>query len=619
MSELSEQGAIDYAGLFAATPTPYLVLTPDLTIVEANHARLMATGHQRKDILGKHLFDAFPENPDDDDAHGVVTLRASLERVLETGRPETMGLQKYDIRVPGGETFVERYWSAINVPVLDSTGRVTLLLHRVKDVTEYVRDRGVARLTSGHGEHGLRAVDEAEVDFFARARELQELNRELREARDQLAARALHDPQTGLLVRSVFLEQVSHALTRMARCPHPLAVLFIDLDGLKKINDTYGHAAGDELIACSAERLRAGVRPSDPVARIGGDEFVVLLDDLHDEAEAEAVAARLVESMTLPCRLQAEVFTSPTASIGIAVADNADITAYDLVSRADAAMYRAKQSGRGRYEMFDPAAHTATSARQRLEAELRRALAAGELRLHYQPIIDLTDDTTHAVEALLRWQHPGKGLLGAAKFIDVAEESGLILDIGRWVIDRACRQLAEWDAAIGTSAPARAFVNLSAAELAQPGLAEHVAAVAAAAGVGPDRLVLEITETGILEEPQVVGEAIDILRGLGCELAIDDFGTGYSSLTRLVQLPAGILKVDRSFVTELCSGRESAAVVSAVLLLAHNLQKTVVAEGVEDASTLLALKDLGCEYAQGFHLARPHPPDVITRHLSRSR
>jgi EAL domain-containing protein (putative c-di-GMP-specific phosphodiesterase class I) len=256
-------------------------------------------------------------------------------------------------------------------------------------------------------------------------------------------------------------------------------------------------------------------------------------------------------------------------------------------------------------QRFDQDAYAALGRRNQTEADLRTAVHDDELRLHYQPIVDLTTGERYAVEALLRWDHPSRGLLTAGDFIDVAEDSSLIVDLGRWVVGRACRQLAEWDAALGPDAPQLLFINLSAAELTHPGVGRLVTSSAAIAGIDPSRLVLEITETGLLAEPGRAAAVSRTLRDLGCEVAIDDFGTGYSSLSRLVQLPARILKIDQSFVRGLVDNPDSVAVVSAVLLLAHNLRKLVVAEGVEDAGSLEVLREMGCRYAQGFHLARP--------------
>jgi diguanylate cyclase (GGDEF)-like protein len=394
-----------------------------------------------------------------------------------------------------------------------------------------------------------------------------------------------------------------------------VAVLFIDLDGLKGVNDTYGHAAGDALIRCFAEHLQASVRPNDPIARVGGDEFIVLLEDLHEAAEAETVARRVIESLRV-CQTAAGLPAPPTASVGIAVADRGDVGADTLISQADAAMYRAKHAGGNRYEVFDELSYAPEAGRRRLRAELADALGRGQLRLHHQPIVDLATGDIHGVEALLRWQHPTRGLITAGEFIDLAEDTGLILDLGRWVILEVCRQLAEWQDSLAERAPSRIFLNLSVAELTQSGLSEFLAGTAAEAGVDPKRLVVEVTETGMLQEPDGLARAVSPLLALGCQVAIDDFGTGHSSLTRLVQLPASILKIDASFVQELTSGGTAEAIVRTVLQLANTLDLTVVAEGVEDAATLTALQHLGCTYAQGYHLGHPGPARQVTRLLA---
>lgn len=340
-----------------------LVLTPDLVIVDANRAYLSAVGRSRDELIGRDMFDVFPMPPDPE-GYAMASVRASMVRARDTGRPDTMAVQRYDIPVAGGG-FEQRYWSPVHVPILDEAGRTVLLLHRVEDVTDFVRERRRGQIEQTQEQVWRRRMEDAEVDLFARARELQTVNSELREARDELAVRALHEPLTGLLVRPVILEQVSRALSRMARHRQPVAVLFIDLDGLKHVNDTYGHAAGDRLIIGFAEHLRASVRPSDPIARVSGDEFVVLLEDLHDGAEAEAVAARVLEDQCerrtppgLPARAK--------ASVGIAVAADGDMTADTLVSQADAAMYRAKKAGGDRYEVFDERAYAADSDRHQL-------------------------------------------------------------------------------------------------------------------------------------------------------------------------------------------------------------------------------------------------------------
>jgi len=441
-----------------------------------------------------------------------------------------------------------------------------------------------------------------------------------RDAQEQLAHRAMHDPLTGLPVRWVFLEQLSHALARLGRRPGTVGVLFLDVDGLKQVNDTLGHQAGDRLLLTCADRARAALRPSDIIARLGGDEFVVLLEDLTGADTAATVARRVLTRLS--ARQAGDEFR-PSVSVGVAVTSDPAENPTALVTHADAAMYRAKRLGRGRYEVFDAASfaaeRAAAAARDQLVVELAVALREGQLVLHYQPIIDLTAahaEPVYAVEALARWRHPQRGLLTAGEFIEAAERSGLLVPVGRELLALACRQLAAWDASLGTRAPRRMFVNVSVEELLHPGLPDHVSATLRESGVAPARLTLEITETGLATDPQVVTAAAQALRRVGCELAIDDVGTGYSSLSRLVQINAGTLKVDASFTQALADDPAAAAVVNAVLQIGSALDRRVVVEGVEDARTLDALRELGCTLAQGNHLGRPQLPDALNAGLA---
>lgn len=602
---------IDYARVFTAAPTPFVLLDPELTILDVNEAHLAATGRCREELVGKHVFDAFPADPGSPDEDGVANMRASLERARDSGQADTMAVQRYDIPVPGTGEFLERYWSPVNVPILDDHGNCELLLHRVEDVTDFVLEGRRGRSEPEHNEDRHRRMLESEADVVARARQLQELNRELREARDQLAARLVQDPLTGLLVRWVFLEQVSSAVARLARHPQPVAVLFIDLDRLKPINDVYGHAAGDELIRCCAERLRAGVRPSDPVARIGGDEFVVLLRDLHDAAEAASVAERLLEQLRSPCRLQSGPLVRPSASIGGAVTDDADTAADDLVARADAAMYRAKQSGGDRVEVFDARDHP--THRDGLETELREAFSHEQFVVHYQPVVDVITGRLHGVEARLCWKDPTGGLLAVGDLAAVLADSDLVVEIGAWVTSTACEQLAAWDAAFPGHAPTHLFLGLSIAELEHAGLQEQVAGAVSRVGVDGRRLVFQVTEE-LIDQAARRGVVVDERLPDRCQLAITGFGTGSSSLARSVTVRADILKIDRASMGPLHDD-EWAAIVSAALALAHDLDKSVVVEGVDDAATLTMLTDRGCTYMQGRHIAPPQPADDLTGQL----
>ena len=413
--------AIDFAALFKAEPTPCIVLSPDLVIQQANDAYLTATTRRRGELIGKHITRTFPNNPE---------LLEALQRTIASGLPARAAPMRYDQHAAEGDS--HREWRSLNIPIKSADGEITVILHRLEDVTDFV--------TGGERDQ---------------VQQLQHSNAELRTERDELAAKALRDPLTGALSRSVFYEELTRALARLPRKAHPLAVLFIDLDRLKQVNDSHGHAAGDELIRQTVARLAASVRPSDAIARIGGDEFVVLLDDLHTAQEAEIIADRVLRMISEPCQVTPGVLVNPSASVGVALADGDSTGADVLLSHADAAMYKAKQRGRGRYELFDPAAYTEATARIQLEAELEAAIPADQLLLHYQPIFDLSTGAVAAVEALLRWRHPTRGLLAADAFIDVAEDSGLLASIGPWVIGQACRQLAGWDRRLGRRSPRR--------------------------------------------------------------------------------------------------------------------------------------------------------------------
>ena len=457
-----------------------------------------------------------------------------------------------------------------------------------------------------------------------------------RNAQHELAHRAMHDPLTGLSMRWVLLEQLQHALSRMARRPETVAVLFIDLDGLKYVNDTLGHRAGDQLLVMCAVRFQTALREGDMLARMGGDEFVVLLEDLSAREEAVAVAKRILAALLPPVMIDGHP-VQPSVSIGIAVADSPNTTPEALITHADAAMYRAKRIGPGRFKTFDPDLYVEDLARhetrEQLAAELRKALREDELEVYYQPILDYSEGQTvsdassphgmtgslYAIESLVRWHHPGRGLLNADAFVDAAVHSGLIIEIGAWVLATACRQLAAWDDELGPDAPTRLFYNLSPAELTQPGLADIVAQTLDESGVAPNRLTVEITETGLFSRPAATARNIDQLRQLGAELAIDDFGTGYSTLGRLVRVPASALKVDQAFTRELLLHPEANAVITMVLLLGHNLRRTVVIEGVETAEILATLLDLGATHLQGYHLSVPLPADELTDAIVQGR
>jgi diguanylate cyclase (GGDEF)-like protein len=437
-----------------------------------------------------------------------------------------------------------------------------------------------------------------------------------REERDRLAHRALHDPLTGLPNRTMFLERLRRVLLRQARAGQgTVAVLFVDLDRIKRINDQYGHAAGDHVLTVAADRLVHAVRPDDVVARLGGDEFTILLNDVGGRAEAQSIAQRCLRLLAAGLELGEETI-SLGASIGVAVGD-VDTDPEALVGRADRAMYQAKAAGRGRVKVaLDDDDSPFLDERAAMEADLRVALERDQLRVHYQPIVDLTTGRVAAAEALLRWEHPVRGLLPAGAFITIAEESGLITSLGCWVVDRVIADLADWDRA-GIVLP-EVFVNVSVQQLADGTLVGHVRGRLEHHDVAAERLCLEITETEIMSGARVV-EHIHALHALGCCLVVDDFGTGYSSLSRLIDLPVGVVKIDRSFITGVGEDPRATAVVSATLLLAHDLRQRAIAEGVETAEQLQWLVEAGCSFAQGFLLSRAVPRETLVEVLRRGR
>jgi diguanylate cyclase (GGDEF)-like protein len=442
---------------------------------------------------------------------------------------------------------------------------------------------------------------------------------ERKEFEDRLAHQSLHDPLTGLPNRTLFLDRLAQAIARCRRTHAPVAVLFFDLDRFKVVNDSLGHDAGDELLDAVARRLEAVVRPGDTVARFGGDEFTVLCEDLPgDEAHerAQEIARRLSAAITAPVMLHSgETFLN--SSIGIALATTGDERPEDLLRDADAAMNHAKGLGSGSVEVFDDALRERALARHATETALHQAMQRSEFCLFFQPIVDLGEGRCVGAEALVRWQHPERGLVPPTEFIDLAEETGLIVELGAWVLEEAARQSARWQ--LENDEPFVVSVNLSARQLAQPDLAERVAAALDRTGAAAGNLCIEITESVLMDDADATIAAIERLRSLGLRLSIDDFGTGYSSLGYLKRFPADIVKIDRSFVDGLGSNNGDTAIVSAVIGLAHALGMRAVAEGVERAEQLEALVDLACDEAQGYFFAPPQPADDLRQLMGRAR
>ena len=418
--------------------------------------------------------------------------------------------------------------------------------------------------------------------------------------------RALHDPLTGLPNRVLFVDRLQVALLQANR-RGMVAVLFLDLDHFKLINDSRGHRAGDELLQRLAARLSTVTRPGDTLARFGGDEFCLVCDGLGGAGDAVKIARRVLDELSLPFSLSTgEHFVS--ASIGISLADGAARPAEDLIREADAAMYRAKDAGRGRFELFDEVMRANATRRLRLDNDLRRALEEDrdELCPHYQPIVSLPDGGVAGVEALVRWRHPGRGLLAPKEFISVAEDSGAIVALGDRVLRLACRQAAGWVAALG-GAPFFVSVNLAPRQVAHPGLADRVAAILGESGLQAARLHLEITESALIEESEVTIRNLRDLHAIGIRLVLDDFGTGYSSLAYLRRFPISTIKIDRRFIAGLGDNADDTTIVEAILRMAAGLRMEVVAEGVETARQAAILHGMGCTIGQGYLWSRPVP------------
>ena len=428
----------------------------------------------------------------------------------------------------------------------------------------------------------------------------------------ELAHQAVHDALTGLPNRLQVADRLEQALARSSRTGAEVTVLFIDLDRFKLINDGRGHAAGDELLVAVADRLRHVVRGGDIVARFGGDEFVVVCEDQTAAFEASLVAGRILDALREPVVVDGqEIFLS--ASIGIAMADGTG-SPETLLRDADAAMYRAKEKGRARCEFFDATMRTEALVHLETQSALHRALERDELRVFYQPVVDLASGTVTGVEALVRWEHPQHGLVPPASFVPLAEDTGLIVPIGAWVLDQATAQVARWrERAWGRGLTVN--VNLSARQLRQPDLIPALMSALLESGTDPSLLCLELTETTFMEDARSHREVLDAIQGLGVGLAIDDFGTGYSSLTYLKRLPVSVLKIDQVFVGGLGRHASDTAIVKSVIDLAHALGLVVVAEGVEDGDQVAHLRRLGCDLAQGYYFARPQAAEDLEAQL----
>jgi diguanylate cyclase (GGDEF)-like protein len=456
--------------------------------------------------------------------------------------------------------------------------------------------------------------DRAEVQRLRRKYERERRARMQAEAiAEQFTRDALHDPLTKLPNRSLFLDRLGLALSRGGRLRSRVAVFFLDLDGFKAVNDSLGHAAGDELLIQVAERVRGCLRPADTVARLGGDEFGVLLEDVSDAGRTHQVADRILDTLRAPMTVQGKELVT-RASIGVVLGASGE-GAGELLRKADLAMYVAKAGGKDSHVTFEPAMHAAALARLELEADLRHALDEGKLDVHYQPVCELPTGRLARMEALARWRHPRRGFVPPAEFVPLAEDKGLIVALGRWVLRRACHQTREWQELHPGEPLLGVAVNLSAGQL-RPGLVETVAAALGESGLAAPCLTLEITESLLMDESAESLGYLTELKALGVRLAVDDFGTGYSSLGRLRSLPIDELKIDRSFVADIAPGTSGGPLVTAVTALARALGLEVLAEGVETFEQLRFLLGRGCDAVQGYLVGRPVPASTVRRLLA---
>ncbi|QIN77662.1 EAL domain-containing protein [Rubrobacter marinus] len=437
-----------------------------------------------------------------------------------------------------------------------------------------------------------------------------------KEAEEKLAYRAFHDGLTDLPNRALLMDRLDHALTGRTARRDSVAVLFFDLDRFKVLNDSLGHEAGDALLVEVGKRLKASLRPEDTVARLGGDEFVVLLEDVEGMGQVVYVAERVIKLFEAPFVLEGrEVYIS--ASIGISIGGPGGDSPTDLLRNADIAMYRAKSNGAASYEIFDAAMGAQALLQLEKQTDVRRAVERREFVVFYQPKVELSSGALHGFEALVRWAHPERGIVSPGEFIPLAEESDLIVRIGRFVLEESCRQAKVWRDRYGAHAPA-VGVNLSARQFRDPNLARIVGAALEETGLDPNALLLEVTESAMMDDAESSGARLRELKALGVRIAIDDFGTGYSSLAYLQHFPLDMLKIDRSFVTELGRDPKGTAIIEAVSSLGHLLEMQVLAEGVETTDQLARLRDLGCELGQGYYWSRPLPQEEAEELIAKS-
>ncbi|CAA9459132.1 MAG: diguanylate cyclase/phosphodiesterase (GGDEF & EAL domains) with PAS/PAC sensor(s) [uncultured Rubrobacteraceae bacterium] len=530
------------------------------TVTYCNQAYAAVFDLTPQELVGRSLLDFLDEKQ----------RRKALD---QTALRKNNVRSSYEISITTGEGR-RKDLSASGTPIMDAEGSLQGVVHAVIDITE------------------RKALEE------------------------QLAYQAFHDPLTGLSNRTLFMDRLEHALARVGRSKDSVAVMFLDLDNFKVVNDSLGHEVGDRLLVVVSERLQPCLRPGDTIARLGGDEFTVLLEHIGSVSEATRVAERIAEAVQKPFTIDGqELFV--TFSIGITFSRSDKDRPGDLLRDADLAMYQAKGSGKARYEVFDPSMNTRALERLELSGALRRALEREEFRVCYQPKVKLATRELFGLEALVRWKHPQRGLVSPSEFIPIAEETGLILPIGQWVLEEACNQAKEWQEQYPSDPPLKMSVNFSARQLQHPQMVQNITRTLGETGIDPRDLILEITESVVMENAPSTIATLRKLEELGLRIAIDDFGTGYSSLSYLKRLPVSLVKIDRSFVEGLREEPKDAALVSGIISLSHKLGMQVIAEGVETAEQFAQLRELGCDLAQGNYFGEPVSGRAATAFLAK--
>ena len=532
------------------------VSNTDLAWLEVNDALARLLGREREELVGHSLL--LITHPSD------VKRSESIRRMLGEG---TIEFEKRFIRPDG--TVV---WTAVSVSLITPEVGEPYQFSQFRDITQNKRDR------------------------------------------EALEHQAVHDPLTGLFNRTMLVDRLEMALERRQNSGKQVGVILLDLDQFKVVNDSLGHHVGDEVLSAIAPRLAAAARRGDTLSRFGGDEFVLLCDLLRDPMDAISRASELAAALSAPVELSSGRY-SVSASIGVAVSTGAGDTTSTLLRDADAAMYRAKAAGRGRVELFDNSMRDEAMARLQLESDLRGALGSGQFVLEYQPVVNAATGRPVGLEALVRWDHPTRGRLAPDRFIPLAEETGLIVEIGNWVLEQALTQLAAWQAAVPMDPPLSISVNVSSRQLAVQGLVEKMAHLLRELPLAPGTVGVELTESVLLDEGYPAS-TLQALRDLGVHILLDDFGTGYSSLAYLEKFPIDALKIDRSFVARLEEGKERGAVLQAIFAMASALGLEAIAEGVETAEQLRQLRDLGCRWVQGYVVARPMPVGKVLAFLA---